>query len=236
MSWFSRAKFTSRTRLALAANSLAVCLLISSMGCGFTGSTGPAGPPNIRPEEPNVVSLDPDNWYIFYSAGMPAHPAPDPEGAWSFDFPSSETGGHVNYVETPFNATTALHNVTVTFLVEDNAAQYVVTDTTDHLPATCRLLIEQQNDNLSNPNGRWWAQASMYDLGSQDNQILTISVPLTSDQWTNVEGQYDAQAFSQALENIGWVGVTFGGQYFAGHGVSVSSGSAKYILIDYSIN
>jgi len=233
MSLFSRTKFTSRTWLALAVHGLAICLLISSMGCGFTGSTGP---PNIPPEEPNVVSLDPANWYIFYSAGMPPHPSADPAGAWSFDFPSSEAGGHVNYVETPFNATTTLHNVTVIFEVENDAAQYVVTDTTDHLPATCRLLIEQQKDNLSNPNGRWWAQASMYDLGSQDNQILTISVPLTSDQWTNVIGQHDAQAFSQALENIGWVGVTFGGQYFAGHGASVSSGSAKYVLMDYSIN
>jgi hypothetical protein len=230
---FPQTNFTARVWSMLTVHGLAAWLLISSMGCGFAG---PTGPPNIRPQEPNVVSLDPDNWYIFYSAKMPAHPAADPAGAWSFNFPSSESGGHVNYVQTPFNATTALHNVTITFQVQNDAAQYVVIDTTDHLPATFRLFFEQQNDNLSDPNGRWWAQASMYDLGSQDNQTLTISVPLTSDQWTNVVGQQDAQAFSQALENIGWVGLTFGGQYFAGHGVAISSGSAKYILIDYSIN
>lgn len=230
---FSRTKSMSRTWLTLTFHGLAVWLLISSMGCGFTGS---AGPPNIPPEEPNVVSVDPANWYIFYSAGMPAHPSPDPQGAWSFDFPKSENGGYLGYVETPFNATVALHNVTITFDVEDNAAQYVVHDPTDHLPATFRLMIEQQNDNLSDPNGRWWAQASMYDLGSQDNQILTISVPLTSDQWSNVYGKYDDQAFAQALQNVGWVGLTFGGQYFAGHGAAISSGSAKFILIDYSIN
>jgi hypothetical protein len=227
---FPRTNSISRTWSALTIHGLAVWLLISSIGCGYLG------PPNIRPEEPNVVSLDPENWYIFYSAGMPPHPATDPEGAWSFDFPSSETGGHVNYVETPFSATTALHGVTVTFRVESVAPQYVVLDPADHLPATCRLLIERQNDDLSDPNGRWWAAASMYNLGSQDGQMLTITVPLTSDQWSNVEGKQNAQAFSQALEHIGWVGVTFGGQYFAGHGVAISSGSAKYILIDFTIN
>ncbi len=230
---FSRANLRSRSWLALTSHGFVAWLLISSMGCAYTG---PTGPPNIPPQEPNVVSLDPSNWYIFHSAGMPAHPSADPEGAWSFDFPSSEAGGYLGYVETPFNATIPLHNVTITFRVENNAAQYVVLDPTDHPPATFRLLIEQQNDNLSDLNGRWWAQASMYDLGSQDNQTLTISVPLTSDQWTNVGGEHDAQAFAQALQNVGWVGLTFGGQYFAGHGVAVSSGSAKFILIDYSID
>jgi hypothetical protein len=230
---FLRTKLNSRTPLSLIICGLAASLLISSTGCGFAGS---GGPPNIAPEEPNVVSLDPANWYILYSAGMPPHPAADPEGVWSFDFPKSENGGYLGYVETPFNATTTLHNVTIVFRVDNNAAQYVVHDPTDHLPATFRLMIEQQNDDLSNLNGRWWAQASMYDLGSQDNQILTISVPLTSDQWTNVHGEHDAQAFAQALENVGWVGLTFGGQFFAGHGAAISSGSAKFVLIDYSIN
>jgi hypothetical protein len=204
------------------------------MGCALTDP--PGGPPPVSPQAPNVVSLDPNQWHIFYSAGMPVHPSADPAGAWSFEFPNDSSGGHVNYVETPFNSTTPLHNLTVTFMVEDDAAQWVVIDTTDHLPATCRLMIEIQNDDLSDPNGRWWAQASMYDLGSEDNQTLTISIPLTSDQWTNVVGEHDAQAFTQALANIGWVGVTFGGQFFAGHGVAISSGSAKYVLINYTVD
>jgi len=230
---FLETKLISRTWLAFVIRGLVAWLMISSMGCAFTGS---AGPGDTAPQEPNVVSLDPENWYFFYSAGISTHPVADPEGAWSFDFPSSLTGGHVNYLETPFNATTALHNVTITFRVDNSSAQYVVIDKTDHLPATFRLLIERQNDNLSDPNGRWWSQASMYDLGSHDNQTLTISVPLTSDQWTNVVGQQDAQAFAQTLADIGWVGLTFGGQYFAGHGVAISSGNAKFVLIDYSVN
>jgi hypothetical protein len=63
-----------------------------------------------------------------------------------------------------------------------------------------------------------------------------IVVPVTFYQWTNVDGQQDALAFSAALENIGWIGVTFGGQDFAGHGVALVSGTAKFILIDYKVD
>jgi len=33
--------------------------------------------PNIPPKKPNVASLDPQDWYIFYSDDMPFHPSAD---------------------------------------------------------------------------------------------------------------------------------------------------------------
>jgi hypothetical protein len=211
---------------------LASCTLLSA--CGLLGG-GPSAP-DIPPEAPDVVSLDPQNWYIFYSAQMPSHPETDGEGAWSFEFPSSGTGGHVNYVQTPFNATTTLHNVNVTFKVESVEPQYVVIDPTDIPPATVHIFFEQQNSSLSDANGRWWAGPSQYNLGSKDNTIVSFSVPLTPDQWSNVYGQRDSKSFYAALANVGWIGVTFGGQYFWGHGVALASGSAKYILIGFQVN
>jgi len=213
---------------------IALTLLSSLMGCGFLG--GIKTPPNIQPQEANIVSLDTQDWYIYYSAGMAPNPTADGEGVWSFGFPSSETGGHVNYVQTPFNATTTPHNVTITFRVESDAPQYIVIDPTDIPPATVHLFFEQQGDDLVNPNGRWWAQPSNYDLGSQDNATITFTVPLTFDQWSNVDGQQDPQAFSAALGNIGWIGLTYGGQYFWGHGVALGGGSAKFILINFQVN
>jgi hypothetical protein len=200
------------------------------MGCGI------ATPPNVRPLEANVASLDPQNWYIYYSAEMPSHPSADDKGAWSFEFPSSEASGHVNYVQTPFNATTTLHNVTLVFRIESDTPQYKVVDSSDTLPATVHLFFEQQNDDLIEPNGRWWATASRYNLGSQDNTTITFAVPLTPDQWSNVYGLRDPQSFYSALDNVGWIGVTFGGQSFFGHGVALSSGSAKYTLVNLGVN
>jgi hypothetical protein len=210
----------------------AVLTLVSLSGLPGCGIVSP--PPNIKPREANVASLVPQDWYIYYSGGMPFHPSADPGGAWSFDFPGGD--GHVNYVQTPFNATTILHNVTITFRIESSAPQYKVIDSTDILPATFHLFFEQQNDDLADPNGRWWATASKYDLGSQDNTTITLVVPLTPDQWSNVHGERDPTSFNAALANVGWIGVTFGGQYFFGHGVAVSSGVAKYILVDLNAN
>jgi hypothetical protein len=207
---------------------LAIFLLICLIACGTTV-------PDIQPQEPNLVSLNPKDWYILNSGGMPLHPSPDSDGAWSFEFPSAQVG-YVGYVQTPFIATKTLQSVSITFTVENDDADYEVMDPTDYPPATCRLFLEQQNDDFSNPNGRWWADASIYNLGSRDGQVITFTVPLTSDQWTNVIGQSDAQAFSAALKNIGWVGMTFGGQSFAGHGVTLSGGSAEYVLVNYSVN
>ena len=204
-------------------------------GCGFLAK-GVTPPPNIPPQEPNVVSLDPQNWYIYYSDGVPLHPSADAGGTWSFEFPSSQTGGHAGYIQTPFNVTATPHNVSITFRVESSAPQYAVIDPHDILPATIHLFFEQRGDDLSNPDGRWWADAGGYNLGSQDGQTLTITVPLTPDQWTNVNGQSDQSAFYSALANVGWIGFTCGGQYFWGHGVAMSSGSAKLILIDFHLD
>lgn len=131
------------------------------------------------PEQPNVVSLEPQDWYTLYSIRVPLHPTSDPMGAWSLDIPSSQGGAHLNYVETAFNATVPLHSITVVFEIDSSSPQYVVIDRTDHLPATCRLMIEQKNDDMADPNGRWWAGVSEYNLGSQDGQILTFNVPLS---------------------------------------------------------
>jgi hypothetical protein len=218
-----------RSRRGLFGTVHCLILLTCLAACGYSSPTLPS----VQPQAPNVISLDPQDWYILYSAGMPPHPSAYNRG-WSFEFPRD--GGHVNYVQTPFSATTTPHSVSITFRVESDAPEYKVADPTDSLPATFRLFFEQQHDDLRNPNGRWWAPGSKQNLGSIDNSTLTIVVALTYDQWTNVYGQQDAQAFSAALENIGWVGVTFGGQDFAGHGVGLVSGSAEFILVDYHVD
>ena len=211
--------------------------LIAQVTLSFLMGCGPyAPPPDIPPQEPNVVSLAPQNWYIFYSAGVPHNPSADADGAWSFNFPSSVNGGSVGYVQTPFNTTTTPHTMSMTFKVESKAAQYVVLDPSDHLPATLRLFFEQRGDDLRDPNGRWWTYGKFYNLGSQDGDTITFMFPLTFDQWSNVYGQQDQGAFSAALANVGWVGFTCGGQYFAGHGVALSSGSAKFVLIDFYVH
>jgi hypothetical protein len=224
-------------RSFITAVTLAILICLPGCSDGIFPYDDVFPPSNIPPAHPNVVSLNPQDWYIFYSAGMPDHPSPNVQGAWSFPFPTAgPTAGHVNYIQTPFNATTVLHGVYLTFRVDSDAPQYEVIDPNDILPATVHIFFEQQNDDLSNPNGRWWADTSGYNLGSRDNQTLTAIVPFDPSQWSNVfDDAYDPAAFYAALGNVGWIGMTCGGQYFWGHGVALSSGAASYVLVDFHV-
>ena len=218
-------------KLVGSVTAITLAILLCLPGCA--GHTyGIAPPPDIPPRQPNVVSLDPQDWYIFYSAGMAPHPFANVEGAWSFPFP---TTGHVNYIQTPFIAATALQSVHITFRVDSDAPQYEEIDSNDILPATVRIFFEQRNDDLINPDGRWWADTSVYNLGSRDDTTITTIVPFDPSQWSNVEGQTDPQSFYAALNNVGWIGVTCGGQYFFGHGVALGGGAARYILVDFHV-
>lgn len=207
-------------------------LLASSLLCGCAAVQPP---PDIQPVVANSVSLIPLDWYIFYSEEMPPHPSALDGGGWYLDLPSV-AAGHVNYAQTPFRSTEPPHGVTVTFRLESSAPQYVVLDSSDVLPATVHIFFEQQGDDLVNSDGRWWAPSSCYNLGSKDNETITISVPLASEYWSNVYGQSNEVAFSGALKNIGWIGLTFGGQYFWGHGVALASGSAKLVLTGFQVH
>jgi hypothetical protein len=114
-------------------------------------------------------------------------------------------------------------------------------DNTCATPATVRLFLERKNDDFSEEFYRWWAHTISYDLQATPGNI-TLTVPLTPDQWSSVYGKTgndDAAAlagFRDALQNLGNVGMTFGGGCFFGHGVNVSGGSARFALINYTIS
>jgi hypothetical protein len=107
--WLASSGSFSALLVGFLAISIAMCLIgcrsQASKKAAATDESPTEDPPDVKPESPNVVSLDPQDWYILYSAQMPSHPSSDSEGAWSFEFPSSQDGGHVNYEQTPFNAT-----------------------------------------------------------------------------------------------------------------------------------
>ena len=56
-----------------------------------------------------------------------------------------------------------------------------------------------------------------------------------ADQWTSVTGLGTASDFEAALMNVGYVGITFGGTDFFGHGVYVKQGNVQFQMIDYRV-
>ena len=184
---------------------------------------------------------------------MPPDPTIGGPGTWYFDFPvdpnypaciASQNCNSVGYV-TETHSGPVSHSVSMTFQIVTTGApvfNYVMeSDNTCNTPATVRLFLERKNDDLAEEFYRWWANPVGYELQPTSGDV-TMTVPLTPDQWSSVYGKignYNATTlagFQDVLTNLGRAGMTFGGGCFFGHGVNVSGGTARFVLISYSIS
>ena len=96
--------------------------------------------------------------------------------------------------------------------------------------ARVRLFLQQRGDTLTaqEPYKRWWS-VSYVQLHEGE---FTLTASLSPDKWTSVFGQGGAEVpneFNTAIFQLANVGFTFGGT-FAGHGVYVTGGNARFIL------
>lgn len=123
---------------------------------------------------------------------------------------------------------------------------------TDINPPTLHLFLWRKGDDLScsatnvtyGPDGhtvasrnggfadyRLFAGRTPLVLGA--NQ--TVSVTLDAAHWTNCWGS-PPLAIGDELNNLIGAGVTFGGQWFAGHAIYLSSGDAKFTINSFGAN
>lgn len=216
--------------------------LLLAMGCGSFNQRSSSGNTESTP-----------GWSIQYSPSMPNDPTIGGPGTWYFDFPvdpnypaciASQNCNSVGYV-TDFHSGPVSHSVSMTFQIVTTGApvfNYVMeSDNTCNTPATVRLFLERKHDDLAEEFYRWWANPVGYELQPTSGGV-TLTVPLTPDQWSSVYGKfgnYNATTlagFQDVLTNLGRAGMTFGGGCFFGHGVNVSGGTARFVLISYTIS
>lgn len=89
----------------------------------------------------------------------------------------------------------------------------------------------QQHDGRS--QYRMFAARTPLVLG--DNQ--TISAALDPAVWTGCYAEHSTAAqWLDLLNNLVGAGFTFGGQWFAGHGIYLSKGSAKFTIKKFEVN
>jgi len=152
------------------------------------------------------------------------------EGNWYFDFPS-RNGVHYVYKLAP--ALSVGQTITMHFNIAGNA-KFVPTEGT--ATARVRLFLQQQGDTLTaqEPYKRWWSVAYV-ELREGE---FTLTASLSPDHWISVFGQGGAEVpneFNAAIPKLANVGFTFGGT-FAGHGVFVTGGNARFVLKDFSVS
>jgi len=191
------------------------------------------------------LSLNPRNWS--FSATVPITDYAY-NGAVVFDFPV-EDGKHpaVNYFWAPHTKPISVA-LTAAFQIATASSSVVFnyqfdSSNTCIYPAHVRLLMARRDfDKKHNPdyaNTRWWSNPTAAFLTG--GSAVQLSVPLTPDQWSNINGQsgnYDAttrEGFNDMLQHPAMLGFSFGGGCFFGHGVNVSGGTAQFLLWGYSI-
>jgi hypothetical protein len=205
--------------------------------CMNRGKTDPVP----APQQANPgLSLGPSLWIIGpiinrtnYSHGTPLHPSPDGAG-WSFNFPQS--GGSVHYISTAIKQSLAgKSTVRMKFdIVGDAATAFKATE--GRAPARVRLFLQRPADDWQGEFNRWWS-VSYIELGINS---FTLTAPLIGSAWSSVygkQGNVDSAAaagFTTTMRAVENIGLTFGGTY-AGHGVNISGGNAKFICTGYEV-
>jgi hypothetical protein len=195
---------------------LAVVLLLAA--CNYGGA-----------EQSVVRAASNSGWTISYSPGMPPH-LEGSEGRYYFDFPPTDG---VHYVTSAAPAVRLNQTITMHFAVAGDG-RLVATE--GSAPARVRLFLQQRGDRstASEPFKRWWSVAYV-DLNG--HREFTLTARLVPSQWSSVFGKNGSTApneFKNCLAALGKIGFTFGGA-FAGHGVYVTRGKARFILQSFTI-
>jgi hypothetical protein len=161
--------------------------------------------------------------------------------------------GLVGYVQTAWNGKGATIATVMTLKPTIAGAEYITATVADPYsvsdvdPPAIRLFIELPHDHFLDPDMRWWCTANKFDILADGT--FSVSCPLDWRLWTDVDGQhienldpanmtpaqiaaaqdeFEAQALSQSLYG-GW---TFGGQDFAGHGISCTGDNVCTFTLD----
>lgn len=207
-----------------------------------------------KPSRQSGISLYYFDWLFQHSNGMPSAPSGNINApGWYFDFPvyngnvdecaASLTCPSVNYLTTKYSSAIKGSGLTMSISVATSSGTVFEYRTNSNntctTPAKVRFFVQRRGDRtLTNENYRWWSNPVSYEL---TDGAVTLTAPLTPDQWSNVNGKfgnYDAAAtagFYDAFNNPERVGMTFGGGCFFGHGVFVTGGTARFTLTNYAI-
>lgn len=151
--------------------------------------------------------------------------------------PETLGANSIHYIVTPLNMNISGRTEVVatmsTVIEGDPVFQYKLNpNNLGDKPANVSLFLQRQGDDLTAEKQfyRWWSEPLTYKLEPGE---ATLTVPLSPDQWISVFGKSGAETpveFQAALQNLGNIGMTFGGGSFKGHGVNIDKGSAVYSL------
>jgi hypothetical protein len=194
--------------------------------------------PSAPSPTPATISLQSSAWETISDPQPFPFPLVTVFGGLSLQFPAN---GSINYLFTA-SPLRIVHGTLSVSVVVDTLGS-VVFNSLDPPSSSCMIPPSVRPFLWANNNGngdydRWWSNPRSFTLAAGSG---TITVPLTADAWSSVNGKFgnaDAEtkfAFDKALLNVSRLGLTFGGGCSFGHGVNVRSGNAIFTLTEYVI-
>ncbi len=119
---------------------------------------------------------------------------------------------------------------------------------TGSLPANSRFFFSTSantytlSQSNNNPTNYWWSNPVSVVLDDQTGTAL-LTVSLDPGNWSDGSGQFGSDplampGFVSAVQNVGQIGLAFGGGSFFDVGVALvpSTGTADFHLLDYQVN
>lgn len=191
-------------------------IVVLSLTFGLLGSS----------PDPLIASFD--VWTIAFSPGMPSRMIHDGYETY-FDFPNKDG---VHYIYTQTSGVEIGNTITMKFAIVGDG---ILLPTQREPPARVRLYLQRAGDTLTaaEEDKRWWSVGTV-ELVKGEHILTAVVAP---ENWSNVfgkNGKERPEAFSQTISHLANMGFTFGG-VFAGHGVFVTRGSARFVLREFSV-
>ena len=176
------------------------CLAVV-MAAGLLSACKDNAPPRVN--APSQVSMDAARWSFQASPGMPASPAADPEGGWTFMFPQKD-GVHYLVTGAPGYLGSSMR---LKFRVE-TSADAVLRESDPcggvHHPAV-RLYFQRRGDKLTAEYEyyRWFSKPIYLVIG-----VGEVTVPLVASEWSSVfPRDNDDVPFAAAKADVQVVGL-----------------------------
>ena len=181
-------------------------------------------------EESSSHAVEVSGWSISFSPNMPPRMETVGIGRYYFYFPPKDG---VHYVTASAPPVRLNQTITMRFAI---AGDGMLVPTQGKPPARVRLFLEQRGDQMtaSEPFKRRWSVAHV-DLVNRRH--FTLAAQLVPGQWSSVFGKNGSAVpnkFCDCLAALDKIGFTFGGN-FAGHGVYVIGGTARFVLESFIV-
>jgi hypothetical protein len=150
-----------------------------------------------------------------------------------FWFPNASPGA--NYLQTATNGAVR-GPVIISYSVETTGSPifdfHTNPNNTGTAPSSARIMVQRRGDDFSGSGGyehyRFWSTVGARELAAGS---FVISSSLDPAQWISVYGKRGSDVpadFAACMSDAEYIGVTFGGGSFYGHGVFVRNGSAMF--------